>query len=212
MFLGNSVPISVFAGQNLEDFGDTPTLYRNFLINPQLNGPENPESRIGPDLIYTRPTAASYWTSLSTIQYVTNNIPRFNYNKGTFLGLLIEEARANLVSYSNDFQAPIWFIPNTTIPFSDPRPGITVTSNAIQAPDGTNTGTLITQHGGNGYHIIVWATGTPVEVAQYSRSIYVKRGTARYIAITCASTPFQGQVFRVFDFDLPAFDIKKQTT
>jgi hypothetical protein len=205
MFLGNSVPISVFAGQNLEDFGDTPTLYRNFLIDPQLNGPENPESRIGPDLIYTRPTAASYWTSLSTIQYVANNIHRFNYNKGTFLGLLIEEARANLISYSDDFRAPIWFIPSTTIPFNDPLPGVTVTPNSIQAPDGTNTGTLITQFGGEGYHTIVWATGTPVEPAQYSRTIYVKRGTARYIAITCASTPFQAQVFRVFDFDLPGY-------
>jgi hypothetical protein len=207
MFFGNSIPASIYASQNFTAFGDEPTLYRNFLVDPQINGPVSPTSRIGPDLVYSRPTLASFWNSLSTINYVGNNVPRFSFYRGQPLGLQIEEQRANLIPYSTDFSNTIsWEIARSNITDFGLVPSLSVVPNQVQAPDGTNTGSLLKENDGQGYHILTWKQGTEVQSKTiYSRSIYVKKQTARYIIISCANAPFEVNVSRVFDFNLPGF-------
>lgn len=207
MFFGNSIPVSIYAGQNLIVFGNNPTIYRNFLVDPQLNGPDSPASRIGPDLRFSRPTSASFWNSLSSINYVSSNEPRFSYYNGRLLGLQVEEQRANLIPYSTDFRELVsWDIIRNEIPVLDPLPGLTVTPNQIQAPDETNTASLLRENIGQGFHTLTWKQGTEIfDKVVYSRSIYVKKETARYLVISCAYTPFTPVVTRVFDFNLPGF-------
>jgi hypothetical protein len=86
-----------------------------------------------------RSSATAY--TATTTQAITNYIPvlqtaaagqaRFDHNPttGESLGLLIEEARTNLATYSADFSNAAWTKGNATI-----------TANTIVAPDGTLTG------------------------------------------------------------------------
>jgi len=86
-----------------------------------------------------RSSATAY--TATTTQAITNYIPvlqtasagqaRFDHNPttGESLGLLIEEARTNSLTYSSDFSNAAWTKGNATI-----------TANTIVAPDGTLTG------------------------------------------------------------------------
>ena len=79
-------------------------------------------------------TVGEYIPTTSTI----NSAPRFNHNPttGESLGLLVEEARTNLMTYSEQLNDVIW----------GPVAG-TVTANAITAPNGTITADLVTTNG-----------------------------------------------------------------
>jgi hypothetical protein len=80
----------------------------------------------------------------TTTQPITNYIPtlltapaneaRFDHNPvtGESLGLLVEEQRTNLVTYSEDFSNASW-----------EKNDVTIQSNVIIAPDGTLTGALL---------------------------------------------------------------------
>lgn len=105
--------------------------------------------------------------SSGLIETVNANLPRFDYDPMTLApkGILIEETRANLLTYSSDFTNPAWVNADTT-----------PTSSAAVAPDGTNTATLLTQ-GTAGtaevYQSLAIAAGS---ILTYTR--YVKRGNS----------------------------------
>ena len=63
--------------------------------------------------------------------------PRFDHDPttGESLGLLVEESRTNLVTYSEQFDNVVW---------TKLGPSTSVTPNAATAPDGTNTAYLLT--------------------------------------------------------------------
>ena len=73
-------------------------------------------------------------------------IPRIEYDAdGNVLGLLVEESRTNLVTYSEDFTQPVWAksaAGTGSIPV--------VTSNYAVAPDGTNSASRIQMNAGSG--------------------------------------------------------------
>jgi hypothetical protein len=98
--------------------------------------------------------------------------PRFDYNPVTLAprGLLIEEQRTNLFTYSADFTNVAWGKAN-----------ITATGDAATAPDGTATADKLevtaTGVGTVGSRSITSVTGT---TAAYS--IYVKQGTGATVA------------------------------
>jgi hypothetical protein len=95
--------------------------------------------------------------------------PRFDYNPVTLAanGLLIEEQRTNLLTYSEQFDNAAW----------TKQTNVTITANTAVSPDGTtNADTLAsssptTQNGL--YLLAVGANSTA-----YTASIYVKAGTA----------------------------------
>lgn len=202
---------SFFAG------GTALNLYRDFLNDPQLNGPVS-NYRIGPSLTFVRNSFSTFVNSNSTIQTVGIDVPRFEYDSssGEFLGLLIEDQRTNLVTYSNNFSQGTWTTSLTGA-------GLTLTSNvtSISAPDNTQTVTLIKPTSSFSFHTLSWdGTPAPYEgelnpiIDYYDRSIFVKKESARYIIISCSQTPSAlaggGQpdfesVSNIFDFDLPGF-------
>jgi hypothetical protein len=73
--------------------------------------------------------------SSGLIEIVNANLPRFDYDPVTLApkGLLIEEQRANLVLYSQDFANASWAKSSTA-----------VTSDTTTAPDGTTTADTLT--------------------------------------------------------------------
>ena len=93
-----------------------------------------------------------------------------NPEQGSCKGLLIEEQRTNLLTHSEDFSTAVWGNSN-----------ITVTSNAIVAPNGTLTGDMLTTNAVNSTHLIQ-RTGIMTGNGAM-QSYFAKAGTARYIAI-----------------------------
>jgi hypothetical protein len=142
-----------------------PLLYRlapSLLL--QFAGAETLDSRV----TFTRTTTATRTNSSGLIESVAINGPRFDYNPITLAsnGLLIEEQRVNLLLQSEAFDSGSWGKQN-----------VTVTPNAIVAPDSTTTADLIldTTTAGVEHYIsqaVSIATNQP-----YTQSIYVKAST-----------------------------------
>jgi len=96
-------------------------------------------------------------------------IPRIEYDAdGNRLGLLIEESRTNLATYSEDFEQ--WVDVNTDL-----------TENAIEAPDGTTTATKLIADTATGQHrrdyLSTYSAGT------YTFSIFAKVGGYNYLEL-----------------------------
>ena len=91
-----------------------------------VNGAEEAFSDI---FTFTRSTTGTYFDANGVMQTAAINTPRFDHNPltGEKLGLLIEEQRTNLVTYSEDLS--MWAGTSAT----------TLTSNVATAPDGNTT-------------------------------------------------------------------------
>ena len=59
---------------------------------------------------YSRATTATYFDAAGVMQTAAINVPRIDHDPvtGESLGLLIEEARTNLLTYSEQFDNAIW--------------------------------------------------------------------------------------------------------
>jgi hypothetical protein len=115
---------------------------------------------------YTPTTTQAITNYIPTLLTAPANTARFDHNPvtGESLGLLVEEQRTNLVTYSEDFADASWSKLDTTI-----------TENAIVAPDGTLTGNkMVANTNGGVFHYgkrtVALSAGT------YTYSIYAKAG------------------------------------
>lgn len=116
---------------------------------------------------FTRASSATFVGSNGLIQSATTNTPRFDYDPITLAakGLLIEEQRTNLLTYSEQFDNAAWV-----------NNGGTVTANALVAPDGTTTADYLvrsTASADGRYQVIAAGTSGIVIV-----SVYIKKDTS----------------------------------
>jgi hypothetical protein len=105
-------------------------------------------------------------TTYIPTQAAASGAPRFDYDPVTLapMGLLIEEQRVNLLTYSEKFEAPAWV-----------RTRSTVTTNTVVSPDGTQDASTLTGDGtGVGY---TYQGVTLTQNVAYAFSVYVKAGT-----------------------------------
>ena len=116
-----------------------PTLDLNFAATKTL------DRRI----TFTRDSLGTYTDENGSVKYASNNVPRFDHDPTTreSLGLLIEESRTNLFTYSNFTQST-----PTTIPsgWNGWNPATHLTSQTL-SPDGVDNGVFhgaINQNGG----------------------------------------------------------------
>jgi len=102
--------------------GNAPSLNFNFVDG----------SAFSPQITFTRASSATYFDATGTLQTATTDAPRFDYDPSTLAaqGLLIEESRTNLKTYSENIA--LGFIQQNT----------TVTADAATAPDGATTADL----------------------------------------------------------------------
>lgn len=109
--------------------------------------------------------------SSGLVEIVNANVARFDYDPVTLAakGLLIEETRSNIVNYSDDFANTAWLKLNATI-----------TSNAITAPDGTNTADKLVETVADNVHI-VYRSPTVVDGAAYTLSVYAKAAERNWL-------------------------------
>ena len=143
------------------------------------------------DLItFTRASSSTFLGSNGLIQTATNNTPRIEYNPdGTVKGLLIEEARTNLMTYSEDFTDASWTKANTA----------TLALDAI-GPDGVvnSAVTLVDSNaGGTGYVRIDSSNITTTVGTAHTASIYAKADQLQYLDIRTINwtTPANASTF-----------------
>ena len=117
-------------------------------------------------ITFTRSTTGSYYNSAGVLSTAAINAPRFDYNPSTLQanGLLIEESRTNLLTYSEQFDNAAWAKTETT-----------VIANATIAPDGTSTADKVipstnssVDHSVNSGSVTV---GTTYAVSVYAKSV-----------------------------------------
>jgi hypothetical protein len=114
----------------------------------------------------TRAGSGTFTDSAGTLQTAATDVPRFDHNPATgeSLGLLVEEARTNLMLQSEAF-ATTW---TATSAF--------VSSNTTVAPDGTTTGDTITASSSTAGRIL---QGIPFTGdGDKAISVWLKAGTA----------------------------------
>ena len=132
---------------------------------------------LDPRITFTRSTTATFTGSNGLIQTAAIDAPRFDYNPTTLasLGLLIEEQRVNLWTYSEQFDNAAWTKTNSSI-----------TANTVIAPDGALTGDKITSNISQlGFVVqsLSQTTGTA-----YTVSVYAKAGEYNFCQLRITGT------------------------
>lgn len=110
------------------------------------------------------------------IAVVNANLPRFDYDPVTLApkGLLIEEARTNLVLRSQEFETANWT-----------KGGAAVTANSTTSPDGTANADTLTEDTSTGDHR-TFQTITVPNATACAFSVYVKPNGRSLINLTLA--------------------------
>lgn len=130
---------------------------------------------LDPRISFSRNSTALCYSKTGVLTTVAANVPRFDYDPVTLQckGLLIEEARTNLLFYSNDISNAAWIKVNNGLA-SLP----TVTANYGIAPDGTTTATRVQLklNGGstNNDYCRVYQPVPITSGTAYANSIYVR--------------------------------------
>jgi hypothetical protein len=144
-------------------------------VRPTLNLDFAKTKALDPRVTFTRASTATFVGSNGLIQTAASGAARFDHNPATgeSLGLLVEEARTNLLTYSEQFDNAIWTKGNTSI-----------TANAATAPDGTTTADTVVATSGLGYKEVYQTFTSSVSPSTaYTFSIFVKANGARYFTV-----------------------------
>jgi hypothetical protein len=150
--IGSNISATVFV--------PSPTLDLNFAANKSLV-----DSISGNNLItFDRASTGTFVGSDGLVQTAASGVPRFDHNPATgeSLGLLVEEARTNLLVHSQT---------------STGWGGTTMLNSAGTAPDGTNTAMLATDNSGN---------RSTLGAGTFTYSFFVKQGTSSTVRLIWA--------------------------
>lgn len=115
---------------------------------------------------YTPTTTQPITNYIPVLQTAASGVARFDTNPITdeSLGLLIEEQRTNLLTYSEDFSNAAWTKTEGTI-----------TANTVVSPDGALNGDkFIESTTASAVHVLISATATGVLSTTYVASFYIK--------------------------------------
>jgi hypothetical protein len=123
----------------------------------------------------TRAGVATFVGSNGLIQSASVDTQRIDYSTGV-AGLLVEESRTNLFTYSEAFEDPIWV----------KGVGLVITPNDTTAPDGTLTADLADGTGSTNFlnQIIALTSGTTYTISCYVKSAGLGKDTFRFFADT----------------------------
>jgi hypothetical protein len=125
---------------------------------------------------YTPTTTQPITNYIPALQTASANVARFDHNPttGESLGLLVEEQRTNLVTYSEDFGNAAWT-----------KARVTVTPNTLVAPDGTLTADKLVETTDTNTHFVN-ENATVTSGATYTFSVYLKKAERRFVSLSDA--------------------------
>ena len=155
-------------------------------INPTLNIDFANSTVLDPRITFSRETAATYYNQFGILTTSAINEPRFNYDTVTLQakGLLIEEQRTNLLTYSSEFDNAAWG-KSTGSP--------TVSANATTSPDGTVNADKLIEGTTLGSQSI---TQAPIlGVLTYSLTVFAKKAERYKILLRESTTTGAAALF-----------------
>lgn len=138
--------------------------------------------------IFTRSSTATYFDSSGTLQIAAADTPRIDYDPATHSarGLLIEESRTNMTTYSQQLNNAAWSKSN-----------VTVTADAITAPDGTLSADYVAPTGVAGSYISNGGNVSFTAGATISRTAFAKAGTSSKVIFEHKDGTFGNTVFNL---------------
>jgi hypothetical protein len=144
-------------------------------------------------ITFTRASTATFFNSAGVLTSAAVDAPRFDYNPSALAaqGLLVEESRTNLLTYSEDFSNAVW---SPTL--------VTVTSNTTVAPSNTTTADTITDSvdAAPTTHLLQISASITNGVS-YTISCFAKQGTLVGFAFLFPATGFTSNISARFRLD-----------
>ena len=140
-------------------------------------------------LTVVRASAGSYYDSAGVLRQAADNTLRLDYSPttGAALGVLVEEQRTNLLTYSEQFDNAAWVKSESS-----------VTSGDAIAPDGTLTADKVTETAATSQHTVTQSQSV-VNGTTYTYSVYLKAAELGYALL---GTSGSGLPFTVISVDL----------
>lgn len=161
--------------------GSGAALSLNFLAGAPLD----------PRVTFTRASTATFVDSKGVLQTAAVDVPRFDYDPAnlTAKGLLIEEQRTNLLTYSDQFDQATWT-----------KSGATISPNITVSPDGTSNADKLVEDSTTGQHRFFRAATGTTNTNSYTVSFFAKAAerTRIYVGVAEGAT-FVRQGNAVFD-------------
>lgn len=124
---------------------------------------------------YTATTTQPITNYIPVLQTAAANVARFDHNPTTneSLGLLIEESRTNLLTYSEQFDNAAWTKSNSSI-----------TANTIVSPDGTVDADKLVEDTATSSHGIFSATAPTTTIGVvYTVTVFAKKAERNFLQI-----------------------------
>ncbi len=139
------------------------TLYP--VIRPSLDLDFANSQTVDPRITFTRASTATRTNSKGLIESVGSGVPRIDFDAvtGACKGLLIEEQRTNLLTYSEQFDNAAWI-----------KNQVTVNANATTSPDGATTADKIVESAANYTHSVYQSGVSVVSGTTYTYAVFVK--------------------------------------
>lgn len=146
------------------------------------------------DFTHSRGSTATRVNKDGLIESVATNVPRLDYPLtngvvGDCPHLLLEPSRTNQLQRTEEFDNSYWTKNN-----------LTITSNQIVSPDGSQTADKYTHGGSSASNYIYGSAGSVTSGNQYTFSVFVKKGTGTFVQILFGSGAF-GSLHQNFDIE-----------
>ena len=143
------------------------------------------DKALDPRVTFTRASSGTYFDASGVMQTASTDVARFTHDPvtGQSLGLLIEESRTNLLTYSEEFDNGAWVKSNATI-----------SANAITAPDGTITADKFTETTSSAAPLN-YTGASFISGTSYTLSVFAKDAGRRYIGVWGGTAFGNGIVF-----------------
>lgn len=155
-------------------------------IAPALNLNFAQSKVVDPRITFTRSSTATFVGSNGLIQTAAVNTPRLDYDPVTRApkGLLIEEQRTNLLTYSEQFNGN-WTTSRASI-----------SANTAASPDGTQTADAIVEDTTAADSHAIYRSAT-LTAAAHTLSVFVKANGRDWIYLVCTAGTNAGAYFNI---------------
>jgi len=164
-------------------------------IRPSLNLDFARSRTLDPRITFSRTTTGTYMDSDGLIKVASADEARFDhrYVNGQLesLGLLVEEQRSNLITYSEDFDT--WTKPGTPA-------GASISQDVTISPDGSNTADKIVESNTTGGHGI-WLGFTLPQTTTYTFSVFLKADERTWVDVRAYNSTNGNQFIAKIDLE-----------
>lgn len=143
--------------------------------------------RVDPRIQCTRASSATCFGPDGKLRTVAANVPRIDYDPATgkCLGLLVEEARTNLLTHSATFSSSTWIKTRSII-----------SAATVIAPDGISFAEKLSEDSQNGAHYIYKNASFTVG-SIYTLSVFAKKSERSVINISSGGTSGSNTLFDI---------------